>query len=183
MMCLDGSVRIMDFGLASAGVARRFTLAGLTGRAGTPHYMAPEQVKGRVGDERTDLYGLGAILYEMTTGHLPYDEQPDDYSVMHARLVGDPKAPRAHNPAISSEVEEIILRALDRRPASRYQTAAELRNDLLSPSSVPVTGRAHRLTVPTMRAQWARFAGLISVALLIPVALFFLFLLVLRHQR
>jgi serine/threonine-protein kinase len=74
MICRDGSVRIMDFGIAMSAAARRLTLGGLTGRLGTPAYMAPEQVRGQRGDNRTDIYGLGAILYEMATGHPPFDE-------------------------------------------------------------------------------------------------------------
>jgi serine/threonine-protein kinase len=181
MLCRDGSLRIMDFGLAVFGAARRLTVAGFTGRGGTPHYMAPEQVRGRRGDGRTDLYGLGAVLYEMVAGHPPYDEQPDTYLVMHARLVGDPTAPRVHNPAVSPEVEEIVLRALERDPRNRYQTAAEMRTDLLSPHRVELTGRAGRLVVPTRQAQWTRFAGIVAVGLLVPVALFFLFFLVFRR--
>jgi serine/threonine-protein kinase len=181
MLCRDESVRIMDFGLALSGAARRLTFAGFAGHAGTPHYMAPEQVKGRRGDARTDLFALGAILYEMTTGHLPYDEQPDDYSMIHARLVGDPKAPRAHNQAITLQLEEIMLRALERHPEDRYQSAADFKTDLLDPASVTITGRARRLTVPTMRAQWKRFAGIVGVALIAPVVLFYILLLLLRR--
>src|SRR3984957_10721005 len=112
MLCPDGSVKIMDFGIASAIAARRLTFAGLTGRLGTPHYMAPEQVTGQRGDARTDIYSLGAILYEMLTGHAPFDEQDSPYTIMNARLVGDPVAPRVHNPQLTPEVEEIILHAL-----------------------------------------------------------------------
>ncbi len=181
MLCRDGSLRIMDFGLAMFGAARRLTIAGFTGRGGTPHYMAPEQVRGQRGDERTDLYGLGAMLYEMVTAHPPYDEQPDTYLVMHARLLGDPTAPRVHNPELSPAIEEIVLHALERDPRNRYQTAADMRTDLLSPHRVELTGRAARLVAPTRRAQWTRFAGIVAVALMVPVALFFLFLLVLRR--
>jgi serine/threonine-protein kinase len=181
MLCRDGSLRIMDFGLALSGAARRLTLARFTGHAGTPHYMAPEQVRGQRGDARTDTFALGALLYEMTTGHPPYDEQPDDYSVMHARLVGDPTAPRVHNPAITLQLEEIMLRALERGPERRYQSAAEFETDLLNPADVTMTGRASRLTVPTMRAQWTRFVGVIALALMAPVVLFFLLLLILQR--
>jgi serine/threonine-protein kinase len=181
MLCRDGSLRIMDFGLAMFGASRRLTIAGFTGRGGTPHYMAPEQVRGQRGDGRTDVYGLGAMLYEMVSGHPPYDEQPDTYLIMHARLVGDPIAPHVHNPEVSPQVEEIVLHALERDPRNRYQTAAEMRTDLLSPGRVELTGRAARLIAPTRRAQWTRFAGIIAVGLLVPVVLFFLFLFVLRR--
>jgi serine/threonine protein kinase len=149
MLCRDGSVRIMDFGMVTAGAARRLTFAGFSRRLGTPHYLAPEQVKGRRGDARVDIYSLGALLYEMTTGHRPYDEQPDLYSVMNARLVGDPVAPRAHNPDITPMLEEIILHALA-RDDDRYQSAAAVRCELAAPALVPVTGRADRLKVPSL---------------------------------
>ena len=68
MLCDDGSIRIMDFGIAKAAGQRRLTFTGFTAAMGTPDYMAPEQVKGKRGDERTDIYSLGAMLYEMVTG-------------------------------------------------------------------------------------------------------------------
>ena len=68
MLCNDGSLRIMDFGIAKAAGMRRLTFSGFTAAMGTPDYMAPEQVKGKRGDERTDIYSLGAMLYEMLTG-------------------------------------------------------------------------------------------------------------------
>jgi serine/threonine protein kinase len=151
MLCGDGSVRIMDIGMAMAGAMRRLTVAGLFRHLGTPHYLAPELVRGQHGDARVDVYSLGALLYEMTTGHAPYDEQPDLWSVMNARLVGDPVAPRVHNPTIITTVEEIILRALA-RDGDRYQSAAAVRGELAAPERVAVTGRAGRLRVPPLLA-------------------------------
>jgi serine/threonine protein kinase len=148
MLCRDGSVRIMDFGMAMAGAVGCRTPTGFFRRLGTPHYMAPEQVRGQRGDARVDVYGLGALLYEMTTGHAPYDEQQDLYSVMNARLVGDPVAPRIHNPNIPPGVEEIILHALA-RDDDRYRSAAAMRCELAAPEVVPVTGRADRLKTPS----------------------------------
>ena len=71
MLCDDGSIRIMDFGIAKVAGLRRLTFAGFSATMGTPDYMAPEQVKGKRGDARTDIYSLGAILYEMVTGARP----------------------------------------------------------------------------------------------------------------
>jgi serine/threonine protein kinase len=175
MLCQDGSLRIMDFGIAMMGAMHRLTFGGWTARLGTPHYMAPEQIKGRRGDARTDIFSLGAILYEMTTGHAPYDDQADLYSVMNARLVGDPVAPRTHNPAIAPEVEEIMLHALARDPDDRYETAAAMKADLLAPERVRVTGRADRLKAPSLGAQHWRIARFVIIALLVPVLLFFVF--------
>src|SRR5262245_2810296 len=181
MLCRDGSLRIMDFGIAMAGVSRRLTFAGFSNRLGTPAYMAPEQVKGSRGHAQTDIYSLGAVLYEMTTGHTPYDEQADLYSVMTARLGGDPTAPRAHNPAISPEIEEIILHALAREPRDRYPTAAAMKADLMAPEGVRVTGRVTRLQVPSVRARYWRLARFTAIVLMIPVLLFFAFLLILKR--
>ena len=72
MLCNDGTIRIMDFGIARAENSRRLTFVGFTPTMGTPDYMAPEQVKGQQADERSDLYSLGAMLYEMLTGVVPY---------------------------------------------------------------------------------------------------------------
>ena len=181
MICRDGSVRIMDFGIAMSAAARRLTLGGLTGRLGTPAYMAPEQVRGQRGDNRTDIYGLGAILYEMATGHPPFDEQPDLYSVMNARVVGDPVAPRMHNQEISVQVEEIILHAMERDPHRRYQTADDMRLDLVVPEHVQLVGRVGRLETPRLRARHWRVVQTVVVALLFPVILFFVLLLILKR--
>jgi serine/threonine protein kinase len=181
MLCPDGSVRIMDFGIASAAAGRRLTFAGLTGRLGTPHYMAPEQVSGQRGDARTDIYSLGAILYEMLTGHTPFEEQESPYAIMNARLVGDPVAPRAHNAQMTPELEEIVLHALARQPADRYSSASALKIDLCAPDRVSITGRAGRLKVPHVSAPHWHIARVLAMALLIPVLLFFVFLLMLKR--
>src|SRR5437588_1778695 len=120
MICNDGSIRIMDFGIAKAGGLRRITFTGFSPAMGTPDYMAPEQVKGKRGDARTDVYSLGAMLYEMVTGSAPFDGG-NPYLIMNARLTGDPVAPRKLNPEIPPQVEEIILHAMERNPYDRYQ--------------------------------------------------------------
>src|SRR5207248_4991269 len=103
-----------------------------------PDYMAPEQVKGQRGDERTDIYSLGAMLYEMTTGHAPF-EGSNAYVVMNARLQGDPIAPTKFNPKITPEIEEIILHAMARKPDDRYTCIAEMKQELEHPEKVKVT--------------------------------------------
>jgi len=154
MICKDGSLRIMDFGIAKSMEARRLTFAGLTSTMGTPDYMAPEQVKGRRGDARTDIYSLGAMLYEMTTGHVPF-EGPNPFIVMNSRLTGDPMAPRKRNPEIPPAIEEIILHAMEREPNRRYSSAAEMKAELDNPSSVVITERHHHLRMPKMwKTHW-----------------------------
>ena len=168
MICKDGSLRIMDFGIAKAAAMRRLTFAGLSPSMGTPDYMAPEQVKGKRGDERTDIYALGAILYEMLTGSAPF-EGSNPYLIMNARLAGDPIAPRKRNKEIPPHVEEIILKALEQNPDNRYQTAAEMKADLENPDGVQITGRHERLRPPMVwKTKW-RTARMIAVLALVPV--------------
>jgi serine/threonine protein phosphatase PrpC len=144
MLCPDGSIRIMDFGIAKVAGLRRLTFSGFTPAMGTPDYMAPEQVKGKRGDERTDLYSLGAILYEMATGSAPF-EGTSPYQIMNARLGGDPVAPHKRNPDVSPQLEEIILHAMERDPGNRYQKAAAMKAEMEAPQMVELTGRRNRL--------------------------------------
>ena len=144
MLCGDGSIRVMDFGIAKVAGLRRLTFSGFSPAMGTPDYMAPEQVKGKRGDERTDIYSLGAMLYEMSTGSAPF-EGTSPYLIMNARLAGDPKAPRKLNPEISPRLEEIILHAMERDPKDRYRKAAEMKAELEAPEKVQLTGRCDRL--------------------------------------
>jgi serine/threonine-protein kinase len=144
MVCLDGSIRILDFGIAKAARMRRLTFVGFSPTMGTPDYMAPEQVNGRRGDHRTDIYSLGAILYEMVTGKVPFEgESP--YVVMNIRTTGDPTAPRKINDQITPAMEEIILHALARDPEQRYSSAAEMKVELDDYTTVELTGRHLRL--------------------------------------
>ncbi|MGA2069534.1 MAG: protein kinase [Thermoguttaceae bacterium] len=182
MLCRDGSIRVMDFGIAKAAGLRRLTFSGFSASLGTPDYMAPEQVKGKRGDARTDLYSLGVMLYEMVTGALPF-EGSNPYAIMHARLVGDPVAPRKWNPDVPPTVEEIILHALERQPFDRYPSAAAMRAEMENPDSVVLTGRHERLRpqVP-WRSHW-RSMRLVVLAVLLPVLLLGALLLVAYLRR
>jgi serine/threonine protein phosphatase PrpC len=144
MVCKDGSIRILDFGIAKAARMRRLTFAGFSPTMGTPDYMAPEQVNGRRGDQRTDIYSLGAILYEMVTGKVPFEgESP--YVVMNIRTTGDPVAPRKINDNLTPVMEEIVLHALARDPAERYQSAAQMKAELDDYEIVPLVERYRNL--------------------------------------
>jgi serine/threonine-protein kinase len=144
MVCDDGTIRILDFGIAKASRMRRLTFAGFSPTMGTPDYMAPEQVNGRRGDQRTDIYGLGAILYEMVTGKVPFEgESP--YVVMNVRTTGDPVAPRQLNEHLTPVMEEIILHALARKPEERFETAARMKAELDDYEIVELTNRYQRL--------------------------------------
>jgi serine/threonine protein phosphatase PrpC len=154
MLCADDSIRIMDFGIAKVAGLRRLTFSGFSPSMGTPDYMAPEQVKGKRGDERTDIYSLGAMLYEMTTGSAPF-EGTSPYMIMNARLTGDPQAPHKRNPKISPQLEEIILHAMERDPKDRFSSAAGMKLELETPETVHLTGRRDRLQSSSpWKARW-----------------------------
>ena len=179
MICNDGTIRILDFGIAKSAEGRRLTFAGFTPAVGTPDYMAPEQVKGKRGDERTDVYSLGAILYEMVAGAPPYaSENENMFVIMNARVTGDPMPPRKRNPALSPQVEEIILHAMDRDPRKRYQSAAAMMVELDNPGEVTVTGRCDRLQAPSPWKSGGR-RQVLWIALGVAAALIVLGLLIL----
>ena len=131
----NGQIKLLDFGIAMDEAARRLTWFGFTPPVGTPDYMAPEQVRGRRGDVRTDIYALGTMLYEMVTGQPPYTGG-NSYAVMRAKLNEDPRPPHEVVSDIDPKVEEIVLRAIERRPRDRYETAAAMLADLQDPSRV-----------------------------------------------
>jgi serine/threonine protein phosphatase PrpC len=181
MICSDGSIRIMDFGIAKLDSARRLTFGAFTPAMGTPDYMAPEQVKGRRGDQRTDIYSLGAILYEMLTGSVPF-EGANPFIIMNSRLSGDPIAPRKRNDKISPQVEEIILKAMSRDPNDRYQTIMEMKHDLDNPDSVQVTGRADRLVTPKPMSGNLKRYRLVFLCVAIPILIFLVALFFAHHS-
>jgi len=138
---------------------------------GTPDYMSPEQVKGARGDATSDIYSMGAMLYEMVTGYPPF-EGANPLVIMNSRLTGDPIAPRKRNPNLSPAAEEIILHAMARKPEDRYQSAAELRHDLDYPYEVHITGRVDRLEpVKPMQTTLHRYkAVLIAIGIVLVLA-------------
>ncbi len=142
-----GQVKILDFGIALFESERRLTWTGLSNAVGTPDYMAPEQIRGRRGDPRTDVYAVGMLLYEMLTCNLPY-ESANPRALLYAKKNEDPRPPSYHVPGFDASLEAIILRALERDPRDRYPTAALLLRDLENPSAVPPrdpeTGAARR---------------------------------------
>jgi serine/threonine-protein kinase len=181
MICNDGTIRIMDFGIAKFEGARRLTYGGFTPAMGTPDYMAPEQVKGKRGDPRTDVYSLGAILYELVTGTVPF-EGANPFIIMNSRLSGDPIAPRKRNAEISPQVEEIILHAMSRNPQDRYPSAMAMKAELDNPSAVQVTGRADRLVTPSLASsRWRKIRLIVLPAAIVILA--FLIALLKRHVQ
>jgi serine/threonine protein kinase len=115
----EGQPIIMDFGLALTKGSHRVTYANLSATAGTPDYMAPEQIEGQRGDARTDLYALGTLFYEMLSGTLPFSAD-NNFAVMQLHLNG--VAPRLDKvqPAVSPELAAIVAKCLQREPGDRY---------------------------------------------------------------
>src|SRR4029078_12578806 len=125
----------------SDSTMRKMTWSGLSQSVGTPDYMAPEQVKGQRGDARIDVYALGAMLYEMLTGRVPYPSD-NTYAALRAKTDENPQPLRELRQEIPPELEETILKALERDPAKRQDSAFQLREELAHPQSVLMTNRA-----------------------------------------
>jgi serine/threonine-protein kinase len=133
----DGTVKLVDFGIALLEGARRLTFRRLSSEVGTPDYMAPEQVQGDRGDARTDIYALGVMLYEMVTADVPYHGD-NPLSVMGQRVNVDAPLLRRKRPDLPPALEAIVWRALRREPTERYASMAELREDLLHLDQVKI---------------------------------------------
>ena len=127
MLFTDGTIKVMDFGIAK--FAREDNGTQSDQAIGTVHYISPEQARGDDTDEKSDIYSVGVMLYEMLTGQKPFDtDNPISIAVMH--MQNTPKRPRAINPDIPVGLEEIILRAMEKDPENRYQTAADMIRDI-----------------------------------------------------
>src|SRR6202050_3230798 len=122
MVDADDNVKLIDFGIAGDTAARRLTYANFTTALGTPNYISPEQVKGKRGDGRSDIYSMGVILYEMLTGKLPFNG-PSPLAAMNERLLNHPVPPRVADPSVSPQLQEVIYRAIERDPQNRYAKA------------------------------------------------------------
>jgi serine/threonine protein kinase len=123
MVDKDGNTHIMDFGIARSLETRGVTEAGMI--IGTPHYMSPEQVEGKEADQRSDVYSLGAMLYEMVTGKVPF-EGKTALSIALKHKTEIPLNPREFNKEISEELSTVILKCLEKDREKRYQTSEEL---------------------------------------------------------
>ncbi len=127
MIDKDGDAKIMDFGIARSLSGKSITGAGVM--IGTPEYMSPEQVEGKDIDQRSDIYSLGVILYEMVTGRLPFSGDTP-LSVAHKHKYEAPKDPKSLNPSIPDSLSDPILKCLEKDKAKRYQNAVDLRIEL-----------------------------------------------------
>jgi serine/threonine protein kinase len=147
MITSHGLVKLMDFGIAKSTNDLQLTRPGTT--MGSVYYMSPEQVRGGTVDARSDIYSFGVTLYEMLTGRRPFQAETA-YSVLNAQLNEAPAPPVQVNPAISTELNNIVLRAMVKSPDGRFQTAEEFRTalrNLEEPKSQPTASRSFAPTV------------------------------------
>ena len=130
MITRAGAVKVMDFGIARAIADNSATVTQTAAVIGTAQYLSPEQARGETVDARSDVYSTGCLLYELVTGHPPFTgDSPVAVAYQHVRE--NPVVPSSENPAIPRALDSIVMKALAKNPMNRYQTAGEMRADLL----------------------------------------------------
>ncbi|RBY75889.1 Stk1 family PASTA domain-containing Ser/Thr kinase [Blastococcus sp. TF02-09] len=152
MITPQGTVKVMDFGIARAVSDSAATMTSTAAVIGTAQYLSPEQARGESVDARSDVYSLGCMLYELATGAPPFTgDSPVSVAYQHVRE--DPRLPSSINPEIPPELDAILLKAMSKNPANRYQSAADMRNDLLRAlagqrvEATPVMGDAEKTAI------------------------------------
>ena len=181
MLSTHDDIKLIDFGIASQAGAKRLTYAGFTQALGSPDYISPEQVRGKRGDARSDLYAVGVMLYEMLSGETPFSG-PSPLAVMNDRLINHPMPPREAEPSITPQLQEVIYRALEREPRNRYPSAHSFAQDLEDLDRVGVPERTELASWKPQRSIMSRrflyYAGLA----LIPFIILLIMFLLARHR-
>ena len=130
MLTRAGAVKVMDFGIARAVADGQSTMTATAAVIGTAQYLSPEQARGEAVDARSDVYATGCVLFELITGAPPFTgDSPVAVAYQHVRE--QPRAPSDVKPGLPKELDAIVLKALNKNPLNRYQTAAEMRADLV----------------------------------------------------
>jgi len=179
MVDAQDRIKLIDFGIAGR-TASKYTLRRMSDIIGTPDYISPEQVEGKRGDTRSDLYALGVILYEMLTGATPF-QGPNAFAVMNDRLRNNPIPPRELEPSIAPQLQEIVYRAMERDPRHRYASAHDFAHDLSDPRGVEPANRSELREWRWRRQPLSRRILTYAVLALIPVVVFSLLIYVARH--
>jgi serine/threonine-protein kinase len=175
------NIKLIDFGIASKEGAKRLTYTGFSQALGTPEYISPEQVKGKRGDQRSDLYSMGIMLYEMLSGRTPFSG-PSPLAIMNDRLLNHPMPPREAEPGITPQEQEVLYRALERDPRNRYASAHEFANDLEHLDKVGVADREELTAWTKRRSSKARKLLLYAALAALPFVLFAA-MMVLAHRH
>ena len=177
----EDNIKLIDFGIASDSAARRLTYANFTATLGTPNYISPEQVKGKRGDGRSDIYSMGVILYEMLSGRLPFSG-PSPMAAMNDRLLNHPVPPSVADPSISPQLQEVLYRALERDPRNRYATAHEFVHDLQHLDQVGVEDRDELRNWQRRKSHLSRKILYYGALAMIPVVILLLMVLISHHH-
>ncbi|HTR25765.1 MAG TPA: protein kinase [Terriglobales bacterium] len=146
MLNKNGLVKVMDFGIAKVMGARGMTRTGT--QLGTLAYMSPEQIQNRNVDIRSDIYELGITLYEMLTGHLPF-ESDSEFQIMQDHVYTPPPAPSKYDPYINKGIENVILKSIEKNPEDRFQTVEQFGSALEHPEALSYTPRVAPADAPT----------------------------------
>jgi len=181
MIDAEDRIKLIDFGIAREAGARRLTFAKLTKSMGTPDYVSPEQVKGKRGDARSDIYSLGVMFYEMLTGEVPF-RGPNPIVAMNQRLVANQPPFSGTNGDIPAPLREIIRRAMERDPAKRYASARGFAHDIEHPNEIETRESSDVVVEMPPRAVAPRLTLAYLSLALIPAAIFALLLIVAHHR-